>query len=197
MTRDDYIETVSGVRFEFLDPKPEQIKIRDIGHALSMNCRFVGQCSKFYSVAEHSWHVARMLEGTPLRVQLAGLLHDASEAYITDIASPVKYHLPDYVKLEDNIMVAIAKKYGFEYPFHPAIKLADRAMLSNEAHHLLPSRGNPWEMWKHMHRPAVVDAYRPIGMSPEVALENFMDKYHELAMSIRLQEKEKQDERVT
>lgn len=185
-----WIETVSGVHFEFLDPKPEQIRIRDIAHALSMNCRFVGQCSKFYSVAEHSWHVARMLEGTPLRVQLAGLLHDASEAYITDVASPVKQFMPEYNKMEDTIMMAIARKYGFEYPMHPAIKLADRAMLSNEAHHLLSSRGNDWDMWQHVKRPAVVDAYRPIGMGPETAMENFMDKFHELAMAIRLQEKE-------
>lgn len=180
-----WIETVSGVKFEFLDPKPEQIQIKDIAHSLAMNCRFVGQCRKFYSVAEHSWHVARMLEGTPLEVQLAGLLHDASEAYITDVASPVKQYMPEYQKMEDTIMVAISKKYGLEYPFHPAVKHCDAAMLSNEAHHLLISRGNDWDMWQYKKRPPIIDAYRPIGMAPETAKEIFLDKFWELSMAIR------------
>lgn len=184
-----WIETVSGIHFHFLDPKSEEIKITDIAHGLSMNCRFVGQCRGFYSVAEHSWHVARMLEGTPAIVQLAGLLHDASEAYITDVASPVKQFMPEYQKMEDNIMRAIAEKYGFEYPLHPAIKHADLSMLSNEAHHLLTSRGNDWDMWLHRKRPAVSDIYRPIGMSPDTAQENFLDKFTELMAEVRLERK--------
>lgn len=181
---ESYIETVSGIHFEFLDPKPEQIKVADIAHALSMNCRFVGQCRKFYSVAEHSWHVARLLEGTPLEVQMAGLLHDASEAYITDVASPVKQYMPEYQKMEDGIMSAIAEKYGFEYPLHPAVKRADRVMLATEAHHLLPSRGESWDMWKYEKR-LVLDAYKPIGMQPETAQQVFLDKFFELATAIR------------
>lgn len=185
-----WIETVSGLRFEFTDPKPEQIYINDIAHALGNNCRFVGQCRKFYSVAEHSWHVARMLEGTPLRVQLAGLLHDASEAYITDVASPVKQFMPEYRQMEDVIMAAISKKYGLEYPPHPAVKQCDIMALSNEAHHLLVSKGNDWDTWKHMKRPPIIDSYRPLGMKPETAAEVFLDKFHELRIAIRNEEKE-------
>jgi hypothetical protein len=187
---ENWIETVSGIRFEFLDPQPDQIKINDIAHALSNNCRFVGQCRKFYSVAEHSWHVARLLDGTPLVVQLAGLLHDASEAYITDVASPVKQHMPEYVKMEDKIMEAIAKKYGFEYPFHPAIKHADLTMLSIEAHHLLPSKGNDWEMWLYRKRPPVMEPYKPIGMSPDTARQVFLDKYFEILVAMREEKNE-------
>lgn len=185
-----WIETVSGVRFEFQDPKPEQIKVHDIAHALSNNCRFVGQCRKFYSVAEHSWHIARMLEGTPLEVQLAGLLHDASEAYITDVASPVKQFMPEYRKMEDVIMLAVAKKYNFEYPLHPAVKQCDLMALSIEAHHLLLSKGNDWEMWQEIKRPPIIDAYRPIGMAPEVARQVFLDKFFELTMAIREAQKQ-------
>lgn len=180
-----WIETVSGVRIEFLDPKPSQIQIKDIAHALSNNCRFTGQCSKFYSVAEHSWHVARMLEGTPLEVQLGGLLHDASEAYLADIATPVKRELPEYKVIEDNLMTAIAKRYNFEWPMHPAIKHADLMALSNEAYHLLPSRGNDWDTWRQVKRPPIIDAYRPIGMVPDTARQVFMDKFFELSMAIR------------
>lgn len=192
-----WIETVSGVQFHFLNPDPSEIKITDIAHALSNNCRFVGQCRKFYSVAEHSWHVARMLEGTPAIVQLAGLLHDASEAYITDVASPVKQFMPEYIKMEDTIMTAIASKYGFEYPFHPAIKLADLSMLSNEAHHLLISRGNDWDMWFNRKRPAVSDTYKPICMEPDVARELFLDKFTELAAAVRLEKKNERIDRAT
>jgi hypothetical protein len=188
-----WIECVSGIRFEFLDPKPEQILVNDIAHALGNNCRFVGQCRKFYSVAEHSWHVARMLEGTPLRVQLAGLLHDASEAYITDVASPVKQFMPEYRQMEDVIMAAISKKYGLEYPPHPAVKQCDLLALSNESHHLLLSKGNDWDMWKNIKRPPIIDAYRPVGMSPETAAEVFLDKFHELRMAIRLEEKQENE----
>lgn len=180
-----WIETVSGIKIEFLNPRPEQIKITDIAHALSNNCRFTGQCRKFYSVAEHSWHVARMLEGTPLEVQLAGLLHDASEAYLADIATPVKRELPEYKVIEDNLMVAIAKKYNFEWPMHPAVKYADLMALSNEAHHLLPSRGNEWDTWRQVKRPPIIDSYRPIGMVPDTARQVFLDRFYELSIAIR------------
>lgn len=185
------IETVSGVWFDFLNPKPEQINVNDIAHSLSMQCRFVGHSSRFYSVAEHSWHVARMLDGCSLAVQLSGLLHDASEAYITDVPSPVKQHLNNYEDLEDGIQRVIFERYGLEFPMHPAVKLADRAMLSIESHYLLPSRGNGWDMWRHYKRAAIQDAYRPVGMGPDQAKEVFLDKFTELMTEIRLENKNK------
>jgi 5'-deoxynucleotidase YfbR-like HD superfamily hydrolase len=145
-----------------------------------MTCRFTGHCSEFYSVAEHSWHVARMLEGCPIEVQIAGLLHDASEAYITDIASPIKQHLSDYVAMEDNILMALFAQYNLEYPPHPAVKQADLAMLSTEAHYLMPSKGNKWDMWKQHRRPAPNALYRPINMPPPQAKQLFLDKFNEL-----------------
>lgn len=183
------IECHSGTFFEFLDPKPEQVNINDIAHSLSMQCRFVGHSSRFYSVAEHSWHVARMLSGTPLSVQLGGLLHDASESYITDVPSPIKRHLANYEDIEDKIQAAVFERYDLEFPMHPAIKLADRAMLSIEAHYLLPSRGNGWDMWRHYKRAGIQDAYRPVGMGPDQAKECFLDKFTELLTEIRLEKK--------
>lgn len=179
------IETASGAFVDIVDPQVETIKLEDIAHALSLTCRFVGQCSQFYSVAEHSWNVARLLDGTPLRVQLAGLLHDASEAYLADIPSPVKSLLPDYKALEDKVLGVVFKKYGLEYPPHPAVKQCDLTMLSTEAHYLLPSKGNSWAMWTNIRRPPVLSGYRPIGMSPETAKQVFLDKFFELSMAIR------------
>src|SRR4051812_23383484 len=105
MIIEPYIETVSGKKIYFNEPTEDMFDIKDIAHALSMNCRYTGHCSRFYSVAEHSVHVSNLLKGTSL--ELAGLLHDASEAYITDIASPIKQFLPDYLMMEDKLMAVI------------------------------------------------------------------------------------------
>lgn len=174
----DYIETVSGKRFYFLDPKPDMIDIEDIAHALSMNCRYTGHCSKFYSVAEHSVLVSHLLKGTGM--ELAGLLHDASEAYIADIAKPVKMHLPDYDQMEDKVLAAIFNKYGLEYPMHPAVKHCDTVMLSTEAHFLIPSRGDTWGMWKYVKRPPVAAGIKPSCLEPKVARAVFLERYIEL-----------------
>lgn len=174
---DSYIETASGRKFYFLKPNPEDFDIRDIAHALAMNCRFTGHCSKFYSVAEHSWHMARM---APEGLELAALLHDASEAYITDIASPIKQHLMDYTELEDMLMHKIADRYQFDYPLNPVIKLLDLTMLSTEAHYLMRSKGDDWDLWKERKRPIVQHNFKPIGMAPHTAKEVFLDKYFEL-----------------
>lgn len=175
-----YIETYTGGKFYFLWPECETFKIKDIAHALSMTCRFTGHCKEFYSVAEHSWHVARMLDGCPIEIQLAGLLHDASEAYMADIASPLKECLPDFRAIEDRILSAIFNQYELEYPMHPAIKQADLAMLSTEAHYLLVSGGNTWDMWKNIKRVVPSELHRPVNMSPPQAKQLFLDKFKEL-----------------
>ena len=187
-----WIETQSGVRFEFNKPDPSQVSIMDIAYGLSKNCRFVGQCRKFYSVAEHSFNVARMLHQFPVEIQLAGLLHDASEAYITDVASPVKEHITGYQAMEDNIMKAIARKFHFEYPLHPAVKQADRAMLSNEAWHLLPSQGKDWTMWGNRRAP-VLKEYRPVCMDPDQAAAVFLEAYGNLMWQLEEKGSNKDD----
>lgn len=173
-----YIETVTGKFFYFQEPQDESFDIEDIAHALSMNCRYVGHCRQFYSVAEHSVWVSHLLNGTGL--ELDGLLHDASEAYITDIASPIKQFLPDYQKMEDTIMSALFRKYGLEYPLHPAVKHCDLVMLSTEAHYLLISRGDNWDMWKARKRPPVTAGIKPSCVAPDVAKQLFLERYEEL-----------------
>ena len=82
----------SGLRVDLLDPDVASIDILDIAHGLSNICRFTGQTSVFYSVAEHCMHVSSIVEartGDPY-LTLGGLLHDAHEAYTGDISSPMK-----------------------------------------------------------------------------------------------------------
>jgi len=133
-----YIETVSGIKFHFLEPKEDEINIKDIAFALANQCRFNGHIP-FFSVAEHSVAVAARLSPN---LQLAGLLHDAAEAYLSDIPSPIKQYLPDYQAMETKVQNAINKKFGVE--FHPDVKTADVDATATEAYYLLKSRGKDW-----------------------------------------------------
>lgn len=91
----DCISTFTNNRIDPTDPSPEDIHIEDIAHALSMMTRANGHFKTFYSVAQHSINCANeaAARGCSKRIQLACLLHDASEAYLSDITRPVKKQL--------------------------------------------------------------------------------------------------------
>lgn len=107
------IMTCSHKMFDPLRPKPELIDIADIAHSLSMLCRANGHFKSFYSVGQHCINCANeaIARGYSRRVQLACLLHDASEAYLSDVTRPVKQELPMYKKIEDPLQALIWEKY--------------------------------------------------------------------------------------
>ncbi len=107
------IKTISGVMFDPLEPKEEQIKIEDIAHALSHLCRANGHFKDFYSVAQHCIHCAQEAQarGLSIRVQLGCLLHDGSEAYLSDVTRPVKQVMPAYLEIEEPLQEAIWNKW--------------------------------------------------------------------------------------
>ena len=113
-----FIITYTGKVFPFDCITPDCIDIHDIAHALSHLCRFTGHTKSFYSVAQHSLLVSEKMPGRPAE-KLAGLLHDAAEAYTNDLASPLKKwmnnesggHTP-YLDLQDSITAMIYNKYG-------------------------------------------------------------------------------------
>src|SRR6266516_3714044 len=101
----------SGKWFNVFDPKPEDIDLKDIAHALANQCRFTGHVREFYSVAQHSVLVSQFCDASDAQW---GLLHDASEAYLSDIARPIKKHPdfgPFYLKVEDGLTAAIMKAF--------------------------------------------------------------------------------------
>ena len=129
-----WITTYTGKRFHFLKPNFDEIDIIDIAHHLSLLCRFTGAVKQFYSVGEHSIRVAAIL---PKGLRLAGLLHDAAEAYTNDISRPVKYaHKLDTT--EKIISDVISDKYKIDI-HNPKIKRADNILISTEARDLMPN----------------------------------------------------------
>ncbi|UWG96517.1 HD domain-containing protein [Dehalobacter sp. DCM] len=110
----NHIITYTKVIFYPLNPIKEDIKIEDIAHAQSLMTRANGHCSHFYSVAQHSLNCYKEAKARECseRVQLACLLHDASETYISDITRPVKQHLPDYIAIESRLQAMIYDRFG-------------------------------------------------------------------------------------
>lgn len=143
--------TYSGLHVEIDNPRVELITLRDIAHALAMQCRFNGQCREFYSVAQHSVLVADLVAdfvGGDGKMQLAALLHDAAEAYLGDAITPLKAIAPEYRKLEDKWLVAIYNRFGIPtgYRDNKAIKHADLAALMIERRELLPADPLQWPL---------------------------------------------------
>lgn len=145
------IETQSGRYVNVLRPSPETITADDLAHALSMQCRFNGHIRVFYSVAEHCVRVAGHL---PPNLRIHGILHDAAEAYLGDIVTPVKRLLFGYKRLEERMLRAIYARFEVAYPTRGELRLIKRAdllALREEAGELLPSRGQ----WHPGHVPVM------------------------------------------
>jgi hypothetical protein len=130
-----YMMTYSGRRFTMFDPQPEDILIEDIAHALSLLCRFTGHVQYFYSVAQHSVLVSQHV---PAELAFEGLMHDAAEAYISDLSRPIKHspRMQGYLKLEGIVERAIARKFGLPLQMSPGIKTVDNLLVCDEARNL-------------------------------------------------------------
>ena len=109
----DYITTYSGIHFVPTEPEIEKIEIQDIAHALSLLCRGNGHVKVFFSVGQHCINCALEAEkrGCSSRLILACLLHDASEAYMSDVPRPFKKHLHDYIESEERLLDIVYTKY--------------------------------------------------------------------------------------
>lgn len=110
-----YIMTASGKKYVIDAPTVDMVDVDDICAALSRIKRFTGHVD--YSVAQHSiavCEIAKALGASPV-MQLAAALHDASEAYLGDISTPVKQLLgPEYRALEDKAHSVIGEKFGID-----------------------------------------------------------------------------------
>ena len=137
--------THSHKMFDPLHPDAKLIEIADIAHALSMLCRANGHFKTFYSVCQHSINCMKEAKarGYSARVQLACLLHDASEAYLSDVTRPVKAELPRYLEIEEPLQNCIWGKY-LDQPLSPAeyaqVFEIDDAILAHEFINLMDAK---------------------------------------------------------
>jgi hypothetical protein len=161
-----------GAQFDFLDPWSSDFTIEDIAQGLSNVCRYVGQCAKFYSVAEHSLHVSQVARGH----ELAGLLHDAAEAFVGDMTGPLKRLLPEFKKIEDNVERAILARFGVHGPIPLEVKQADLRVLAAEQAQIMPMGTDSWARAN-----GVVPAHITVlHLTPAQAKATFLERFREL-----------------
>lgn len=180
-----YIQTVSGRRFNPLAPDPAEVEIGDIARALSNQCRFGGNCRRFYSVGQHSCLVADLVgeRGGDAGDQLWALLHDASEAYLVDLPHPLKHRSELgrlYAAVEEGLQAAICAR--FELPAEPPglLKPLDRALLATERR-AVASEAWPWPE---------LEGVEPLELAiepwlPERAHDEFLARYDRLQAARR------------
>lgn len=124
------ITTYTGKLIDVIHPKIQDINIEDIAFGLSRQYRFNGVTRIPYTVAQHSINVALV---TGKGMQLAALLHDASEAYLHDIPTPLKQNLPCYLQIEKNLQNIIYARFGIDqYSVQSGINYADKQVLLSE-----------------------------------------------------------------
>ncbi len=172
--RGDWIQTAGGRQFWPMDPRPDEVFIDDIAHALSMLCRFGGHCLRFYSVAEHCVLMARA--ATDRHTALWALLHDASEAYLVDVPRPLKPFLIGYDEAEAKIMRAVEYRFKLHLGLPDIVKRMDHAILMDEQLQNMAPAPVKWS----------TDA-EPLGVrlkfwSPEQARLEFVEEYWRLKL---------------
>lgn len=174
--RGDWMTTFTGRRFWPLDPRPGDVVIEDVAHALSMLCRFAGHCRTFYSVAQHSILVSYTCDPGD---ELAGLLHDAAEAYVIDVPRPLKRDacMAAYRDAEEVVHAAIGQRFGLASGIPASVKVADEIVLATEARDLMDTRTCPW-----VNLDGVLKLDQRIRTwSPELAESLFLARFAELS----------------
>lgn len=185
MKVDNWIETFTGKRVDPFHLTEEDIDINDIAHSLALQCRFVGHCLVFYSVAEHCILVADVVSSMMPDVEpeaygktcLTALLHDAAEAYIGDMSRAFKHHpeLKFVLELEQRILGTLGRKFNLGGADWQLIKKADDIMLATEAKYNMARSGEGW----YLPESALEGGMRSLQFSgePEVVFMEMFEEY--------------------
>jgi 5'-deoxynucleotidase YfbR-like HD superfamily hydrolase len=173
-------------RFFPLRPTIGDLAIEDIAHALAMKVRFTGHVSTFYSVAEHSVHCSQRV---PREDALWALLHDAAEAYLPDVARPIKRQLwvqareeelIEFREAEDNILRVVARRFGLAWPMPTSVKTVDLRMLATERDLLMAAGSEAWGDLYGVERFAELLTPGAIGWEWQTAKSQFLARFAEL-----------------
>ena len=163
----------SGLDFDLINPKMDQILITDIAHHLGNVCRYNGACDPFYSVAQHSVIVSKMV---PEEFAFDGLMHDAAEAYLGDIISPFKRLLKKsefFTAIKNRVERAVAIKFECSYPEPAIVKKADTMIRAIEARQLANIDPKKWGLEE-----VAGSAINPLGCKE--SRELFLARFYEL-----------------
>lgn len=163
----DWIMTHTGRKIYPLSPGLSMIHIEDIAHGLSMKCRFNGQCSSFYSVAQHSIMVSVEAH---CHCKLEALFHDAAEAYLPDVSRPIKSSLKGFHEIENNLLSVIFEKFKLDINLMSDVKEIDDRMCITEGTQLMPDTSD-WQM-NHI-APFDIEL---VPMSPDRAKQAFLNR---------------------
>ena len=190
--QDAWIATRGGGQFRPFAAHPADIDIADIAHSLGNQCRFTGQCGTYYSVAQHAFECSMVGgPGATRDEALWLLLHDAAEAYLGDVASPMKRGLgwlmrtPEdsaaglmfagFGEVEATILRAVAARFALPWPMPAIVAEIDRRMLATERRDLFP----PGLVWPKL------DGVEPFGprltpVLPAFAQRMFLTRFAKL-----------------
>lgn len=177
------IQTRYGNAFDPATGLIDKIDIQDIAHALSNLCRYAGHCRRFYSVAEHSvltYRIAKKRWPDDLDAQWAALLHDATEAYVGDVPTPLKVLLPDFSTIEDTLAEEIAQEFEFEWNAKNKhrVGVVDKEALATEAPNLFQDVSH-WATIKGVEtHPELLEIGFPV--NSEKARDEFLRCFYQL-----------------
>lgn len=189
--RGPFAPTATGMEIDLLAPDPDTVSLRDIAAGLAKQCRWNGAPRSFYSVAQHSVHVADILPmddgsgAAPGLLKIYGLLHDAHEIATGDITAPMKRA----IGISGGAGILATLERGIDHAIHTAfhlsanlpeewrrqIKLADRIALATEKRDLMPDR----PIWSGDLPPAAPKAIKPLNW--DRAEDLFLTRARELA----------------
>lgn len=174
----NWIRVHTGGRYYPLDPRLDEINIEDIAWSLPMLCRYNGHIDRFYSVAEHCWLLSYAV---PEEYAFEALLHDASEAYMSDIPRPLKYadELSQFREIEDRNTMAINRKFQICNVLTGTntshlVKEYDKRIVANEKTELFKGLGTDFGV-------DPLPYIEIIGLYPDAMRERYMNRYLELS----------------
>lgn len=138
-----HVTTISGAKFDFDAPR---FDLRDIAHALGNIRRFNGHTNAPWTVRQHS--LACNYYASKARKREA-LLHDACEAYLSDVPTPLKRMLPDYQALEARIDRAMRAAFNLPLEMTQGCREIDETLFHAEAYEFHP------KLWVELGEPTV------------------------------------------
>lgn len=176
------MQTYTGKALHLDRPLAAEICIEDIAHALSLICRFTGHVRRFYSVAEHSLLVLDIVEKDDRDMgpsyKLQALLHDATEAYMSDLNKPLKSMLPEYKAIERRLWSVICEAFRIPVELPPCIKHADLVALATERRDLMTVPPFRWDIDEQNYKPS--DLFKASRISPRLAKKKFLEAFRAL-----------------